>query len=211
MRSLRICASISSAGNRSQISLHETPMDTVTVYLQSWSAFTQLLVYTLVPEYRNTSIRIFNVCEMRIENSATRVTARHREGCRVMSNSYPKWWNFQFAPNNHYGFFFLHTLPSTIAFRLEYVLIYQFYTEMTTVFNRFGSYLRCWRWNVLRKITSNVTIDVLTSCTSRLTRPPPPPPHATRVRRHFLALVGFVGYARTFNLHLTTIIDSWII
>ena len=44
----------------------------------------------------------------------------------------PKWQNFQFAPKNHYGFFFLHTLPLTIAFRFEYVLFYQFYAKITT-------------------------------------------------------------------------------
>ena len=38
----------------------------------------------------------------------------------MMPNSYPEWRDFQFAPNNHYGFFFLYTLPSTIAFRLDY-------------------------------------------------------------------------------------------
>ena len=42
---------------------------------------------------------------------------------------YPEWRDFQFAPNKHYGFFFLHNLPSTIAFRLEYVFVYQFYAE----------------------------------------------------------------------------------
>ena len=40
-----------------------------------------------------------------------------------------EWRDFQFTPNNHYGFFFLHTLSSTIAFRLEYVFVYQFYAE----------------------------------------------------------------------------------
>ena len=74
-------------------------------------------------------IRIFNGCELRIENSVTTVIVRHGEVCRVMPNSYPEWRGFQFAPNNHYGFFFLHTLPSTIAFRLEYVFICQFYAE----------------------------------------------------------------------------------
>ena len=42
-------------------------------------------------------------------------------------NSYPEWRNFQFAPNNHYWFFFLHTLPSTTAFKF-----YQFYAKMCT-------------------------------------------------------------------------------
>ena len=37
--------------------------------------------------------------------------------------------------NNHYRFFFLHTLPSTIALRLKYVLFYQFYAKITTFFS----------------------------------------------------------------------------
>ena len=41
-------------------------------------------------------------------------------------------WFFQFAPNNHYRSFFLHTLPSTIVFKLDYVVFYKFYTEDTT-------------------------------------------------------------------------------
>ena len=59
--------------------------------------------------------------------SVTKVTVRHHE---VMPHSYPEWWNFQFAPKSHYGFFFLHTLPSTIVFKLEYALLYQFYATM---------------------------------------------------------------------------------
>ena len=35
-------------------------------------------------------IRIFNGCELRIENSVTTVTVQHREACRVMPNSYPE-------------------------------------------------------------------------------------------------------------------------
>ena len=31
-----------------------------------------------------------------------------------------------FGLKTNYGFFFLHSLPSTIAFRLEYVFVYQF-------------------------------------------------------------------------------------
>ena len=74
-------------------------------------------------------IRIFNGYELWIDNSVTTVTVQHRVACRVMPNSYPEWRDFQFAPNNHYGFFFLHTLPSTIAFWLKYVFVYQFYAE----------------------------------------------------------------------------------
>ena len=74
-------------------------------------------------------LRIFNVCELRIEKSVTTATVQHREACRVMPSSYPERRDFRFAPNNRYGFFFLHTIPSTIAFRLEYVFVYQFYAE----------------------------------------------------------------------------------
>ena len=137
-------------------------------------------------------IRIFNGCEVLIENSVTRVTVRHHE-------QLPEWRNFQFAPNNHYGFFFLHTLPSTITFRLEYVF-YQFYAKITTFFDKenFGAvsllyvdvetFGRNWRQNVKN--------DVKTSYRSHA-RDSSYTPH---VRRHFLAPVGFteipVGYAR---------------
>ena len=79
-------------------------------------------------------IRIFNGCEVRIENSVKRVTVRHHEACRVRPNSYPEWRNFQFAPNSHYGFFFLHTFPSTSAFKLEHALFYRFYAKITVFF-----------------------------------------------------------------------------
>ena len=42
--------------------------------------------------------------------------------------------NFQFAPNNHYGFFFLNTLPLTIAIRRDCVLFYKFYAEINNYF-----------------------------------------------------------------------------
>ena len=113
-----------------------------------------------------------------------------------MPNSYPEWRNFQFAPNNHYGFFFLHTCHSTIAFGLEYVLFYQTYAEITTFFRsryvRFGSYLRCWSRNVWRKnwrqhdeMTSkrqNSYPDAMHE--SRLI-PLPPPPHTHTCKTTF--------------------------
>ena len=40
---------------------------------------------------------------------------------------------------NHYGFFFLHTLPSPIAFKLEYVLFYQFCAKITIFFDQESS------------------------------------------------------------------------
>ena len=38
---------------------------------------------------RVATIRIFNICAVLIENSATGVTVRHRKACRKMPNSYP--------------------------------------------------------------------------------------------------------------------------
>ena len=57
------------------------------------------------------------------------------------AEKFPEGRNFQFAPKNHYGFFVLQTLPSTIAFRREYVWFYQFYAKITTFFDqeKFGT------------------------------------------------------------------------
>ena len=55
-----------------------------------------------------------------------------------MLNSYPEWRNFQFAPNIQYGFFFLHTLHATIAFKLDHVL---FYNLIFFMFIRFPAIL----------------------------------------------------------------------
>ena len=117
----------------------------------------------------------------------------------------PEWRSFQFAPKNHYGFFFLRTLHSTIAFRFEYVLFYQFYARITTFFDqeKFGTapllYVDVetfggnWRENDVK--TSNVKTSK--SSYWRLARESSYTPH---VKRHFLAPVGFteisVGSAR---------------
>ena len=52
------------------------------------------------------NIKILNDCEVQIEFRHDR-DVRHHEAFRVMPNSYPERRNFQFAPSNHYGFFFL--------------------------------------------------------------------------------------------------------
>ena len=83
--------------------------------------------------YQN--IWIFNGCEVRTETSVTRVTVRYHEACRIIPNSFLEWQNLQFEPNNHYGFFSLHTLPSTIAFKLKYAI-------STFAVKKFGYYLR---------------------------------------------------------------------
>ena len=63
-----------------------------------------------------------------MQNFVTRVTVRHLEACRVMPNSFP--------PSD--GIFNSHlttiidSLPSTAAFRLEYMLFYRFHAKITT-------------------------------------------------------------------------------
>ena len=82
---------------------------------------------------------------MRIENSVTRVTVwhhetRHHDACRLMWISYPEWRNFQFAPDSHFGLFFLHTPSSSTAFNFKPVNL-SFYTKISTFFGqeKFGS------------------------------------------------------------------------
>ena len=139
-------------------------LDFKVVFVDRWSLFNVVFYtgwpviewYILIWEKtflgNKESIRIFNGCGVRIENSVTRVTVQHHEACQVMPNSSPEWRNFQFTPNNHYGFFFLHTFPSTmhVAFKLQYSLFYQFYAKITVFFIknvRIGSYLRRWCQN----------------------------------------------------------------
>ena len=59
----------------------------------------------------------------------------------MMPISYPSDGIFNLHRKTIKDCFFLHTLTSTIAFRLEYVLFYQFYTKITTFINqeKFGT------------------------------------------------------------------------
>ena len=139
-------------------------------------------------------IRIFSGCKVQIENSIKRVIVRYHEAYHMMANSYPEWWNFQFAPHNHFGFFFLHTLPSTIAFKLEYALFYKFYSIISICSqDLFGSVPQWrWHWNVWWKMTQN--IKTTSWCHAQESS------YFPHVRAHFLAPVSQaeipVGYAR---------------
>ena len=127
--------------------------------------------------HKTCFLMIFNGCEVRIENSVTRVTVRHHQACRVMPNSYPEWRNFHFLPNSHYGFFFLHTRPSSTAFKLCYFVNFTLkYLHFWSRQVRFSFYLRRWRHDVWQKMTSKTYImtsklaswhqkNVLMSCT----------------------------------------------
>ena len=68
---------------------------------------------------------------MLIENSVTRDNCSASRGSPSDAEQLPSWRNFQFAPNNHYRFFFLHTLPLAIVFKLGYVFFNQFYAEIS--------------------------------------------------------------------------------
>ena len=82
------------------------------------------------------NIRIFNGCEVLIENSVTRVTVRHH-----LPNSYPSDGIFNLLRRTIMDSFSCIPFPSTIALRLEYVLFYQFYAKITTFFDeeKFGT------------------------------------------------------------------------
>ena len=72
----------------------------------------------------------------------SRVTTRLAEWCWAEypkstrglpsdTEKYPEWRNFQVAQNSHYGFFFLHTFPLAIAFKLRFVLFHQFNAKIS--------------------------------------------------------------------------------
>ena len=75
---------------------------------------------------------------MLIENSVTRITVWHHERCRTVT---PSDGIFNLHQRTIMDFFFFHTVSSTIAFRLEYVLFYQFNAKITTFFDqeKFGT------------------------------------------------------------------------
>ena len=77
--------------------------------------------------------KIFNCCEVPIENSVTRVTVWYHEACRVTE--------FSICTEEPLWILFLAYSSSTVAFRLEYVLFHQFYAKLTTFFDqgKFGT------------------------------------------------------------------------
>ena len=104
----------------------------------------------------------------------------------MILNSYVERRNFQFTPNNHYRFFFFHSLPSTISFKFEHVLFYQFNAEISAFSIkkcsvRVGSFLRR-----------------LMSCT----RSSYTPWYTTEISRTVKIAENLVGYARKPVLHL---------
>ena len=96
------------------------------------------------------------------------------------------------------SFYFWHTFPSTIAFKLEYALFYQFYAKITVFFfhkEMFSSTPKTLTSKHLAKKNMSKP-DFVTSKTDNMTSKGWPdivhescltPPH---VRGHFLALVG---------------------
>ena len=81
---------------------------------------------------KNQNIRNFNRCDVRIENSATRVIVRHHEACRGMPNRYPEWngiFNSQLTAimDSFSCLFFLRQVQLNI-----YRRFYQYYLEIST-------------------------------------------------------------------------------
>ena len=77
------------------------------------------------------TIRIFNDFEGLIENCSA---------SWGLPNSYSEWRNFQFTPNSHYGFFFLHTVFRNYIYAWKYVILSNLRSK-TTFFDQelFGS------------------------------------------------------------------------
>ena len=142
---------------------------------------------------------IFDGCEVLTENSVTRVTVLHHSASLVTPSSYPS-----------DGIFNLHQRTimdsfSCILFlrqlHLEYVLFYQFYVKITTFFDqeKFISTAPLLYVDVETFGGNWCENDVKTSKSSYW-RHAWESSYTPRVRRHFLAPVGFmeirVRYAR---------------
>ena len=82
------------------------------------------------------TIRIFNGCEVLIENSVTRVTVRHHEACRVMRNSYPRDGIFNLHRRTIMDSFFCILLLRQLHLDLNMCCFYQFYAKITTFFDQ---------------------------------------------------------------------------
>ena len=100
----------------------------------------------------------------------------------MVPNRYSEWRNFQFAPNSHNGFFFLHTLPLTYASKLENVLFYQFYSKISIFFDKKSSVQLLFR-ALMSKHLAKKWLQKW-RCTIKKT------PWCLGVRRHFLAPVS---------------------
>ena len=88
------------------------------------------------------NMKILNGCEVWIENSVTKLTVTHHEARGVIQNSYPEWQEFSVCTQQPLWFFFLHTFPSTTAFKLIYVLFYQLRLNIYSLIKKWsvGSY-----------------------------------------------------------------------
>ena len=101
----------------------------------------------------------------------------------MMPNCYPECQNFQSAPHNHYRFFFLHTLPLPIVFKLQNVLSILRKTKIST-------------FSIKKCSVRLLSLDALTSC-MRLSYTPW---SKTEISRTVENREKLVGYARNLQL-----------
>ena len=97
------------------------------------------------------------------------IGSNYHSASLMMPKSYPEWWNF------------LHTLPSTVTFMLELVLLDQIYTQITKFFGQemFGSSKMLTSKRLVendvnmtsRRKKNYVKIVILTSCTRVVLHP----------------------------------------
>ena len=77
-------------------------------------------LHVRIESWRWKTIRIFNGCEVWIENSITRITVQHHKTCPCDGIFNSHWTTIIDS-------FFLHTLPSMVVFKLEYAVFDLFY------------------------------------------------------------------------------------
>ena len=173
-----------------------------------YNSFSKYTVLTkkvsCIAEYKN-----LYGCEVRIEISVTRVTVRHHETCRVMPNIYPNDGIF----NSHRrtimdSFSWIHFLRKLyLNFHMHcYINTTLKYLYFRSRHDRFGFYLRHWRWNVWRKMMSKSDVmmsnwhpDIMHKC-CLTPLPPSIPPRVIKFPSPGHVQVGFARktYFQTF-------------
>ena len=131
---------------------HERNVRMIMQILYHWTSKTSM---TILQDFLVNTIRIFNVCEVLIENSVTRVTIRHHEACRVMPNSYPSDGIFNSHRRTIMDSFSCILFLRQLHLDLNMCCFINF-TLKQLHFSRkvwYGSSLIRWRRNVWRKLT----------------------------------------------------------
>ena len=149
------------------------------------------------------TIRIFDGCEVLIENSVTRVTVRLHKACRGMPNSYPRDRLFNLHRRTIMDSFSCILFLRQLHLDLNMCCYINFALNNYIFQSRkvwYGSSLIYWRWNVWQKMTWKWRQDIKMMSKSSYWHHAGESSYTPHERRHFLAPVGCMeipaGYAR---------------